>query len=123
MIKDIPFYSDPTQRPHPKPVRIPTLESSENIDISLEIIIDFKENIPFQEGIIMETYQRPDRSFLQKLQELVGLVNTGNLVQKVLPKQADIGMILNIIQRKVLKGTHFLSQKRNTDRILSQPIF
>ena len=29
MIKDIPFYPDPTHRPPPKPVRIPTSESLE----------------------------------------------------------------------------------------------
>ena len=34
-----------------------------------------------------------------------GLVNTGRLAQKLLPKQADIDKILKIIQRKVLKGT------------------
>ena len=34
------------------------------------------------------------------------LVNTGNLVQKFLPKQVDINKLLKIIQRKVLKGTH-----------------
>ena len=28
------------------------------------------------------------------------------LVQKFLPKQADIDKILKILQRKVLKGTH-----------------
>ena len=54
----------------------------------------------------METYQRPDKSFFQEPQELEGLVNTGKLVQKFLPKQADIDKILNIIQRMVLKGTH-----------------
>ena len=32
------------------------------------------------------------------------LSNTGKLVQKLLPKQADIDKILKIIQRKVLKG-------------------
>ena len=32
----------------------------------------------------------------------------GNLIQKVLPKQADIDRILKVIQRKVLKGTHLL---------------
>ena len=32
----------------------------------------------------------------------------GNLIQKLLPKQADIDMILKVIQRKVLKGTHLL---------------
>ena len=35
-----------------------------------------------------------------------GLVNTGKLVQKFLPKQDDIDKILKIIQGKVLKGTH-----------------
>ena len=30
----------------------------------------------------------------------------GNLIQKFLPKQADIDGILKVIQRKVLKGTH-----------------
>ena len=29
-----------------------------------------------------------------------------NLVQKFLPKQADIDKMLKVIQRKVLKGTH-----------------
>ena len=45
-------------------------------------------------------------SFFQEPQELEGLVNTGKLVQKILPKQADINKILKIIQRKVFKGTH-----------------
>ena len=32
----------------------------------------------------------------------------GNLIQKFLPKQADIDKMLKVIQRKVLKGTHLL---------------
>ena len=56
--KDIPFYPDPTYRPPPKPVRIPTSENSESIDISLELNTDFEENSPFQEGVISETYQK-----------------------------------------------------------------
>ena len=82
------------------------VESSQTIDISLEINIDFEENSLFQEGIILQTYQRPDKSFLQESQELEGLVSTGNLVQKTLPKQADINKKLKVIQRKVLKDTH-----------------
>ena len=31
----------------------------------------------------------------------------GRLVQKCLPKQTDINKILNIIQCKILKGTHW----------------
>ena len=51
-------------------------------------------------------YQRLDKSFFQKPRELADLINTGNLIQKYLPKQTDIKKILKIIQRKVLKGTH-----------------
>ena len=105
-IKDILFYADPTYRPPPKPVRTPTQGSSESTNINPENKIDFKENSPFQEGVISETYQRPSKSFFQEPQKLAGLINTGNLVQKFIPKQADINKILKIIQRKVLKGTH-----------------
>ena len=81
-------------------------ESPENIDINLECNIDFEENSPFQEGVILETYQRPDKSFFQEPEELHSLVNTGKLVQKFLPKQADIEKILKLIEQMVLKGTH-----------------
>ena len=66
MFKDIPFYPDPTFRPPPKPAIIPMSERSENIEISMELNIDFEENYPFQEGVILETFQRPDKSFFQE---------------------------------------------------------
>ena len=53
--KDIPFYPDPSYRPPPKPVRIPTSESPEKKDIWWELNIDFEENSPFQGGVILET--------------------------------------------------------------------
>ena len=65
-----------------------------------------KENSPFQEGIISETIQRPDKSFFQNPKRLEDLIDTGNLIHKFLPRQMDIDKILHIIQRKVLKGTH-----------------
>ena len=37
---------------------------------------------------------------------MTDLVNTSKLVQKYLPKQTDIDKILDVIKRKVLKGTH-----------------
>ena len=67
MIKDITFYPDPTYRPPPKLIRIPMSEGPGNIDISPEINIDFEENSPFQEAVISETYQRPDKSFSKNL--------------------------------------------------------
>ena len=44
--------------------------------------------------------------FFQEPKELGGLINKGNFIHKYLPKQMDIDKILEIIQRKVLKGTH-----------------
>ena len=55
-----------------------------------------------------ETFQRPDKSFFQDPKELGDLINKENLVHRYLPKQMDIDKILEVIQRKVLKGTHLL---------------
>ena len=54
--------------------------STENV--SPDINLDFEENSPFQEGIISETYQRPDKSFFQEPKELNDFVNTGSLIQR-----------------------------------------
>ena len=75
-------------------------------DINPNINFDFKENSPFQEGIMSETFQRLDRSFFEEPKELADLINEGNFIHKYLPKQMDIDKILEVIQRKVLKGTH-----------------
>ena len=55
-----------------------------------------------------KTFQRPDKSFFQEPKELGNFRNKGILIHKYLPKQTDIDKILEVIQRKVLKGTHFL---------------
>ena len=96
--------------------------SSENI--SSNINLDFEENSTFQEGVISEVYQRLDKSFFQEPQELNDLINTSNLIQKFLPKQADIDQILKVIQRKVLKGTHLLIEVKEIQAgYLSSPHF
>ena len=76
------------------------------MDNDLDRNIDIEENSPFQEGIISETYERPDTSYVQEPYELKDLIDTTKLIQKFLPKQMDIDKILDIIKRKVLKGTH-----------------
>ena len=81
-------------------------QSSNVKNINPNINFDFEENSPFQEGVMSEMFQRPDKSFFQEPKELGDLVNEGNLVHKYLPKQTDIDKILEIIQRKVLRGTH-----------------
>ena len=70
------------------------------------INLDIEENSPFQEGVISETIQRPDKMFFQNPKRLEDIIDMGNLIHKFLPKQMDIDKILHIIQRKVLKGTH-----------------
>ena len=64
-----------------------------NMDINQELNSDFAEHCPFQEGVILEVYQRTNKSFLQEPQELRSLINPGRLVQKFLPKEADIDKI------------------------------
>ena len=76
------------------------------INQNTSINLDIKENSPFQEGIISETIQRPDKSFFQNPKRLEDLIDMGDLIHNFLPKQTDIDKILHIIQRKVLKGTH-----------------
>ena len=68
--------------------------------------LDFEENSPHQEGIISEMYVSPDQSYIEEMQELVDLGDTSKLVQIYLPKQTDIDKILDVIKRKVLRGTH-----------------
>ena len=107
VIREIPIYSDPIYRPPPTAVKLPIPEVPRSLlDFDQEINLDFEKNSLFQESVISETYQRPDKSYFQEPQELDSLINTGRLVQKFLPKQADIDRILKILKRRVLKGKH-----------------
>ena len=105
--REQPFYTDPIYRPPPRPPdnlrsNCPETES----DTKPKIDIEFEENSPHQEGIILEVYQRLNKFYLQEPQDLESLINTQNLVQRFLSKQADIDKILKVIQKKVLKGMH-----------------
>ena len=66
--------------------------------------LDIEENSPFQEGIMSETIQRPDKTFFQKRKSLDDIIDTGNLIHKFLSKQMDIDRILQIIQERYLKA-------------------
>ena len=93
----------------PRSVHEP-LQKKHNItspqDMKTEINLDIEENSPFQEGVVSELIQRPDKSFFQNLRKLEDVINPDNLIHKFLPRQADIDKILHVIQRKVLKNTH-----------------
>ena len=66
---------------------IPNNNSSDNN-------LDIEENSPFQEGIISETIQRPDKTFFQKPKSLDDIIDTDNLIHRFVPKQMDIDRIL-----------------------------
>ena len=72
----LPPYLMPPLRPLPKPPdnlsKRQEVESSKN---------EIEENSPFQESIISEVYERPDKSYFQELIELKDLIDTNNIVQ------------------------------------------
>ena len=106
-------------RPPPKPPD--QLINKQDIG---NIKMDIEENSPFQENIISEIYERPDKSYFQEPVELKDLIDTRNIIQQFLPKQTDIDKILEIIRKKVLKGTHLpLTIKEIQAGYLKQPIF
>ena len=121
-----PLYHDLHTRPPPKPPNLtdPLDSWKDLLDNDLDRKVEIEENSPFQEGIISETYERPDSSYVQEPQELKDLINTTKLIQKCLPKQTDIGKILDIMKRKFLKGTHLpLTIKEIQAGYLSSPYF
>ena len=86
LIPDVPVHSGLTYRPPPIPIRSNVLRSQESSqssssveNINPDINLDFEENSPFQEGVISETFPRPDKSFFQDPKELNDLINMGNL--------------------------------------------
>ena len=94
------------------------------MDNDLDRNVDIEENSPFQEGIISEIYERLDTSYVQEPQELKDLIDTTKLIQKFSPKQMDNDKILDIIKRKVLKGTHLpLTIKEIQAGYLNSPYF
>ena len=62
LIPDVPFHPGPVYRPLPKPIKqdVSNPQSSQSStsidDISPNINLDFKENSPFQEGVISGTF-------------------------------------------------------------------
>ena len=115
---DVPLLLHPVHEP---------LQKKHNItgpqDMKTEINLDIEENLLFQEGVISELIQRPDKSLFQNPKKLEEAINSDNLVHKCLPKQVDIDKILNVIQRKVLKNTHLpIEIKEIQAGILTQPL-
>ena len=124
--RPVPPYHEPFFRPPPRPPDETIIKDSQkdlqNFDPNKKL--ELEENSPHQEGIISETYERPDSSLIQDPPELQDLIDTSKLIQKFLPKQLDIDKILGIIKRKVLKGTHLpLTIKEIQAGYLTSPYF
>ena len=100
------MYPNPIARPPPKSPELTDKTTGIRQNMDTNPNVDFEENSSHQEGIISEMYISPDQSYLEKPQELIDLVDTSKLGQRYLPKQTDIDKILDVIKRKVLKGTH-----------------
>ena len=96
------LYLVQPSRPPPKPPD----NLSKKKEIRESSKIEIEENSPFQESIISEVYERPDKSYFQELTELKDLIDMNNIVQRFLLKQTNIDKILEVIKRKVLKGMH-----------------
>ena len=72
----LPPYLLPQVRPPPKPPD--NLSKRQEVEISK---IEIEENSPFQESIISEVYERPDKSYFQEPIELKDLIDMNNIVQ------------------------------------------
>ena len=95
-LSDVPLHPDLLHKPS-------SLHQNTNIiNHNPNNNLDFEVNSPFQGGILSETIPRLDKYFFQNLKELEDLIDKGNLIHRVMPKQTDIDKILQIIQRKVL---------------------
>ena len=62
--RELPFYPDPIYRPPPRPPEnLQKHRPESKPDTRPKINVEFEENSPYQEGIISEAYQRPDKSY------------------------------------------------------------
>ena len=101
-LPDVPFHLDTLlKNPKQQPIK-------QNIqEINSKINFEFEENSPVQEGIMLEIFQRLDKSFFKNPKELGDLINKENLVPKFLPKQTGIDKIWSVIQREGIKRYSF----------------
>ena len=63
-----PPYHDPYSRPPSRPPDVTNLIDNwkDLLETDIDRNLDIEENSPFQEGIISETYERPDKSYVQE---------------------------------------------------------
>ena len=84
---DVPLHWDLLLR---TPKQQPIKQNAQEINSNPNINFDFEENSPFQEGIMSEIFQRPDKSFFQSPKELGDLIRKGNLVHNFCPSKQTL---------------------------------
>ena len=72
----LPLYLVPPLRPSPKPPD--NLSKRQEVE---SLKIEIEENSSFQESIISEVYERPNKSYFQEPIELKDLIDTNSIVQ------------------------------------------
>ena len=78
-IPDVPFHLDPLL----KVAKQQTIkQNAQEMNPNPNINFDFEENSPFQEGVMLETFQRLDKSFFQNPKELGDLISRKELVHR-----------------------------------------
>ena len=112
-------YHEPFVRPPPRTPDVTAVKDNRKdlSDIDMDRNIEFEENSPHQEGIISETYERPDKSFIQEPPKLKDLIDTSKLIQKFFPKQSNINKILDIIKESIDGYTSVSYNQRNSSWI------
>ena len=78
----------------------------EKLTLILILILILKKTHHFRKASCQRHSEDWSKSFFQNPKELGDLISREKLVHRFLPKQTDIDKILEVIQRKVLKGTH-----------------
>ena len=118
-----PTYHDPYTRPPPSPPDVANSMDSwkDYLEKDLDRKVNIEENSPFQEGIISETYKRPDNSYVHEPYKLKDLIDTTKLVQKFLPKQMDI--VRHLKEKGSKRYTSTPHHQRDPNRISKQPSF
>ena len=97
---DVLLHPDTLHTPSPKQQNADKLFPT-NQDTSINL--DIEENSPFQEGVISEIIQRPDKTFFQNPKRLEDIIDMGNLIHKFLPKQTLIRFCI-LFKGKCLKA-------------------
>ena len=66
--RPIPPYHEPFVRPPPRPPYVTAMKDirKDRSDLDMDRKIELEENSPNQEGIISETYERSDKSYIQE---------------------------------------------------------